>query len=207
MEGYETEEEQVDALKKWWAEYGKSILFGLIAGATLLSGWRYYDNYQHTQAATASVLFNQMLSDLQKGLDDTAQGFGIRLKEEFQQTPYAALAAMAMARQAVDKEDYARAESNLVWAMEHAGQLPMVKVARLRLARVRLAQEQASEAMKLIKGEEYQGFEASYTILEGDIYVAMKDVENARSAYQKALAMPELNSVNRALVQMKLDNL
>ncbi|GMR07488.1 MAG: tetratricopeptide repeat protein [Gammaproteobacteria bacterium] len=207
MEGYETEDEQVEAIKKWWTEYSKSILIGLVIGAALVTGWRYYENYQHNQAATASVLFNQMLSDLQKGLEDTAQGFGIRLKEEFQRTPYAALAAMALARQAVDKEDYARAESNLVWAMEHAGQVPMVNVARLRLARVKLAQEQASEAMKLIKGVESQGFEASYATLEGDIYVAMKDVENARNAYQKALAMPDLNSTNRALVQMKLDSL
>lgn len=207
MEGYETEEEQVEAIKKWWSEYGKPILFGLVLSVTALLGWRYYENYQYTQTSTASVLFNQMLSDFQQGLDDTAQGFGIRLKEEFQQTPYAALAAMALAKQAIGKQDYVKAEGNLQWAMEYATQEAMANVARLRLARVQLAQDRPGDALKLIKGIENQGFAVSYTTLEGDIYAAMNNVENARGAYQKVLTMPNLNSSNRTLIQMKLDDL
>ena len=40
MDVYKTEEEQVEAIKKWWNENGKSIIVGIVVGITAIFGWR-----------------------------------------------------------------------------------------------------------------------------------------------------------------------
>jgi predicted negative regulator of RcsB-dependent stress response len=42
IEGYETEEQQVDAIKKWWHENGTMLIVGAVVGLAGLWGWRYY---------------------------------------------------------------------------------------------------------------------------------------------------------------------
>ena len=42
IEGYETEEQQVDAIKKWWSENGTALIVVAVIGLAGLWGWRYY---------------------------------------------------------------------------------------------------------------------------------------------------------------------
>ena len=64
MNEYETEEQQVAALKKWWKESGTSIMVGLFIGITALFGWRYYAEQSNTQAVQASDLYVQILQSV-----------------------------------------------------------------------------------------------------------------------------------------------
>ena len=41
-EEYQTEEEQIEALKRWWKENGKSIIAGLVLGIGSIGGYRYW---------------------------------------------------------------------------------------------------------------------------------------------------------------------
>ncbi len=61
MDVYKTEEEQVEAIKKWWQENGKSIIAGVVIGITAIFGWRAYDNHTAVQAEAASTLYEQMI--------------------------------------------------------------------------------------------------------------------------------------------------
>ena len=62
MATYETEEEQLEALKKWWKENGRSILLGLLLGVLIIAGWRGWQAYQANRAESASTLYEQMES-------------------------------------------------------------------------------------------------------------------------------------------------
>ena len=42
MEVYETEEQQVEAVKKWWKENGVSLIVGVVMGLSAIAGWKYY---------------------------------------------------------------------------------------------------------------------------------------------------------------------
>ena len=53
MDVYNTEEEQVEAIKKWWNENGKSIITGIIIGVIAIFGWRSYENHTAMQAKAA----------------------------------------------------------------------------------------------------------------------------------------------------------
>ena len=66
MEGYTTEEEQIENIKRWWSQHGKSILIGLILGLAVLAGVRYWNDQKGTQAEQASVLYEQMMVALEQ---------------------------------------------------------------------------------------------------------------------------------------------
>ena len=67
MDVYKTEEEQVEAIKKWWNENGKSIIVGIVVGITAIFGWRGYEARTATEAKAASILYEQLILASRKG--------------------------------------------------------------------------------------------------------------------------------------------
>jgi len=41
VDEFSTEDEQVEAIKKWWKENGTSLIVGVVLGLSVLFGWRY----------------------------------------------------------------------------------------------------------------------------------------------------------------------
>ena len=61
MNEYETEEQQLEALKKWWKENATSLILGLAIGVSGLFGWRYYLDQNHMHAVMASDMYMQLV--------------------------------------------------------------------------------------------------------------------------------------------------
>ena len=61
MDVYTTEEQQVEAIKKWWKENGKAVVIGAIIGLGGLYGWRYYQAEQDQQMERASDAYVQVV--------------------------------------------------------------------------------------------------------------------------------------------------
>ena len=57
------DEEQVEALKKWWSESGKSVVAGLAIGLAAVAGWSSWQTWQTSQAELASVRYEQLVND------------------------------------------------------------------------------------------------------------------------------------------------
>ena len=57
MADYETEEEQVEALKDWWKQNGLAVIGGAVLGISALLGWRGWNWHQENQANEASDIF------------------------------------------------------------------------------------------------------------------------------------------------------
>ncbi len=83
------------------------------------------------------------------------------------------------------------------------GHEPFKHVARLRLAKVLLYQDQPEEVLKLLDGTGGGPFTARYAEARGDAYVALGRFDEARSAYQ-AVLLEQMPVVDQALVQLKL---
>jgi predicted negative regulator of RcsB-dependent stress response len=79
----------------------------------------------------------------------------------------------------------------------------LLLTANLRLGRVILAQGDAQRALDLVNGVDPKTFEAGFSELRGDIYLALDREADARDAF---LAAQEAGSQSEAL-RMKLDNL
>ena len=187
---FETEEQQVEAIKKWWQENSKLVIVAVVAAIAVIGGNRFYDDYRQKQRDQASSRYEHILSDVQSGKGElNQQELSVNeLLAEQADTPYAALSALMLAKEQGEKGELAKAEQQLQWVMEHARQNGLRVLARLRLARLLLAAKQYDQVKPILMAEYPVSFTALFEELKGDYYVASGDTAQARAAYDKALA-------------------
>ena len=56
MSTYQTDEEQVEAIKRWWKENGKSVIGGIVLRFAVIGGWQGWQGYQRNQGEAASMI-------------------------------------------------------------------------------------------------------------------------------------------------------
>ena len=188
MEEFESEDQQIEAIKKWWKENGASLLLGLGIGVAALLGWREYLGYQTDHAAEASDIYQAVQTRVANNrLDDAHSKKADILRNDFSDTPYAALVSLAQAKFEYENGMIEPAMMHLRWASDHAVEIDVQHVAKLRLARVLIAQKNYDEAETILLAEHPAGFTAGYEELKGDLYAAKGDTALARIAYDKAI--------------------
>lgn len=201
-----SDQEEVDKLKEWWKTYGGALVLGIVLGLALLFGNKYWQEYREAQRLAASELYARMLDEVRADETDAARASGETLVEEYDDTPYAGLAALLLARLAVEAEDTATARERLEWAIANASDPPVQHAARLRLGRLHVAAGEYQAALALVQTQA-PGFEAEYLELKGDAHVALAQLEAAREAYEQALEHLAPQEPAYGLIRMKLDDL
>ena len=212
------EEENIEALKKWWDENGKPLLFFAIFVIGGYGAWLLWQNSQATDAETASDLYEEVLSLAisEPGLPVTEQE-SLRILELFDQlkvdysgSVYALYGALFAAQQLVNTNDLDAAEDSLQWVLDNQQNglfsqtdEGLILTTNLRLGRVILAKGESERALNLVNGIDPKAFEAGFAELRGDIYVTMGRIVDARDAY---IAAQQAGSSNDGL-RMKLDDL
>ncbi|NIP72977.1 MAG: tetratricopeptide repeat protein [Gammaproteobacteria bacterium] len=206
MDIYASDEEKVEALKKWWKENGRSLIVGVVLGLAAVFGWRGWVQHQHDQAEQASVLYSEAMAAVERQDAEAALQRIQVVRQQFPDSAYAAFAALAAARLEVAGGDTEAAMGHLRWALDHAPLEAVAHVARLRLARVLLAEDAATAALDLVSDVGAEGaFLAEYEELRGDAYRVRGQADKARAAYENALSALQLGSSKRSLIEMKLD--
>jgi predicted negative regulator of RcsB-dependent stress response len=203
---FETEEQQVEELKRWWKENGKVVMIGIVIGAVAIVGGKSYLNHLQAQRVEASMHYDRLNQALAAKQVDMALSEGEQIVTQYPKTVYAAMASLALAKMRVEKGELSVAENRLRWVIDHAGQNDIVHTARLRLARVLVADGKYDIALNLINGVAMDGYTPLYQELLGDIYLAKKQPDKARNAYAAALEAMDSGD-DRQTVQMKLDDL
>ena len=201
---FETEEQQVEALKKWWKENGKQVVVGAVIGFGLIIGWRYYLDYSEKQAAQASALFEQVIqSEGSENVDKSA--VYEKLKANYSSTPYSSAAALVVAKSFYLDGEKEKAISVLNEVIANSKLDVVGQVAIERKVRVLIDLGKADDALTALNVEVLPGFEAIFAELTGDAHVLKGDFYKARLSYDKALLLNQ--SASKRLLQMKRDNL
>lgn len=204
MEVYSSEEQQVEAIKRFWREYGITIVAGAIIGLGGLYGFRYYQSSQLAQAEQASTSFEQLLQAKENQQDNWLSD-AEQYMAAHERTSYAQFAAMLKARDAVMKGDYEVAEQQLSWVIAQSNDTVIKTIARLRLARVLLQQDQATKALAVLDTPVPASFAAQQQELIGDIQLALGDSAAAKRAYVQARNSD--TTEGNQLLKIKLDEL
>lgn len=204
MENFQTEEQQVEAIKGFWKEYGNLVIGGLILGFSGFIGFNYYQDSKLASEVEVTESFIQLQENAQKAPASFAQE-----SEKFIQansdSAYASLAGFALAKTAIGNKDWAAAEQHLTTAIEQSADKGIKAVGSLRLARVQIQADKVDEALVTL-GKEYPvSFLASVESLKGDAYLQQGKNELARAAYQTAIDNNGLQADPN--LQMKLDDL
>lgn len=190
MNEYETEEQQVEALKRWWKENGTSLIVGLLVGVTGLFGWRYYVDQSHVHAVQASDMYMQVMQSVElQQVNDQVIDINNSLINDFSDTPYAALSSLILAKSEYEKGNVDAATAQLELAVKHASDDQIKQVASLRLARLYIEQKNFDEASSILMMAHEAAYDAQYEELKGDLYSAQGDLTQARIAYDKAISL------------------
>jgi predicted negative regulator of RcsB-dependent stress response len=201
MEQYVTEEQQVEAIKRFWKENGIPIVVGAALGFGGLFGWRYYNDMKIADQEQASVAYDAVTLDLVK--DEAGYSSAQSYIDENSDSGYALLMAFKLAQQAAESKDLTEAVKQLSFAANNAESTSVQTIANLRLARVQLELGVHEEALATLDKVSDDAFLAQRQEIKGDVYQAQELFDKAREAYSSAL---EVNANNNVL-KMKLDNL
>lgn len=205
MEIYDTEEEQLDALKKWWKENGQSAVVGLLVGIVMILGWNYWQDHKKGQASEASALYDQLLKALAADQKDSADKLAERIQQQFGSSDYATFGGLAQAKIKVEKGDLAAAKTILEKLAAGSNQ-EAANVAKIRLVRLMMATGEYEKGLQLINDidpAKTGSFSGNFDELVGDLYVALDRLDQARTSYRKAME----SGVKSPLLQFKIDDL
>ncbi|MDH3978946.1 MAG: tetratricopeptide repeat protein [Gammaproteobacteria bacterium] len=208
MDTHATEDQQIAALKKWWKSNSGSIVTGIILGLAVLFGTKAWFAWQDKIARQASDVYAVMMTALQNGNNQAVTEKAGVLIADFSNTPYAALAALSLARLRIEDGELDAAATQLQWVLDNGGTDYVRDTARLRLARVKLAQGDPDAAESVLgNAGSSSAAEALFSEVRGDIHLARGDRDQALASYQRALASMSEDFTGRALLQLKYDDL
>ncbi|CAH9049633.1 hypothetical protein PSECIP111854_00279 [Pseudoalteromonas sp. CIP111854] len=199
MEIYSTEEQQAEAIKRFFRENGVSLALGIVIGLGGLYGWKAYNQSQIDSAEAASNAYSQFVES-----DDVLASSESFVKEN-SDSNYAILAAFVAAKEATEKQQLDVAAQKLQWAADNVASMELKATALTRLARVQLAQQQFDQALATLNQSMPQSFEAQVAEIKGDIFLEQGDKAQAKSQYQAALDASTEGA--NTLLKIKLDDL
>ncbi len=183
MDIYNTEEQQIKALKDWWSENGTSIIVGIVIGVSGFFGYNWWQDSVRLKQEGASNAYAAFIEINAKENADQFIEAANKVKQEHKDTGYALLASLHLAKQFVLKDDFAGAEKELRWATEQTAGSDLQAIMKVRLARVLNAQEKYQDAAGLLQGITGEAYKGLIQQVLGDTYLLMGEAEKARTAY------------------------
>jgi len=195
-----SEEEQIEALKRWWAANGIPTIAAVVLVIGGYFGWQYWEQQQEIQTNQASEVYLDMIeivsaTEAGEQLDSTQQAqinlSADQLKDNHSDSAYAQFAAMLKAKLAVDNGDLDGAVNELNWALNNDPAPPTERLVRLRLARVEAARGNVDVALQMVQGIDTAEMKSSYEEAKGDFYLLQGNSAAAFTAYESALASNE----------------
>ncbi len=201
---FETEEQQVEAIKQWWKENSAMIVTGISVGVASIFGWQYYQDQSIKHTEQASIIYETVATNVQSsGTINDQQTRVNTLAAEYKDTPYASLSALLLAKQHLAAGEPVKAQTQLQWVIDNARQDELRYLAKIRLARVLLTNAQVDQALLLLNETYPESFRSIALELKGDALVTQGNKALAHQAYKEALQY----TVSSRLLQLKIDDL
>nr|WP_298058948.1 tetratricopeptide repeat protein [uncultured Halomonas sp.] len=207
-----SEEEQLDAVKRWWKDNGMSLIAGAVLAAAGVFGWNAWQNYQQGQSEAASMRYQQLVnmtasSELNEDQLASAREMVAELTDAHGKTLYAELALLLDARLAVQAGDLEGAKASLESVASDSSRRYVQSLAWLRLARVELANGNPDQALALLDQPISDALAAQRADVRGDAFAAKGDTSAARDAWETAVEVAQTQDQPLYGLQLKLDDL
>ena len=201
------EQEQLDQLKHFWAQYGGLITWALLIVMGALAAWNGYQWWMRNQSLKAAAMFDTVEQVVQAGDVAKAEQAFNDMKDRFASTAYAPQAGLLVGRMAFDAGKADTANTVLTWVADKSSDAGYKAVAKLRLSSLRMEAKALDEALALLNGEFPAEFAALVADRKGDILSLQGKRAEAIAQYQKAFDSMDERTEYRRLVDIKLQAL
>jgi predicted negative regulator of RcsB-dependent stress response len=207
VEDYLSEKEQWEWIKGLLRDNGPWALAGIAVAAVGMAGWRWYGSHQDALGAEASAKYSEILKDF--GEDKSSQAFVLigELERDFSSSPYVDQAKLAAARVYVETNELDKAANELQAVAQRARDPELATLAKLRLARIQIAQNKPDLAITTVNGLQGGAFGPRYHEIMGDAYYAKGDKPNALKEYLSAKMGDLTGSADGQLLDLKISDL
>lgn len=203
----DTEQEELEALQKWWKENGRSAVIGLVLGLGGVFGWTTWQARVEATAEQASIVYQSMADMAAAGDHQEALQRVGQIIQDHPDSEYAALAALMGAKSALAMGLVDETARLLDWVSASAEREEIRDVARIRRARLLLGEGKGAEGLEVLAAIKTPSFAPTVEEIRGDILLDTGEKDGAAKAYELALASESITSGTRARVQMKLDEI
>jgi predicted negative regulator of RcsB-dependent stress response len=204
VEDYLSERQQIDEVRGWLKENAPWAVAGILIGVGALFGWQQFQAWRERQSLEGGERYSQTLEALARNDRDAATRLTSQLQQDYARTPYADLAALALARFHVDAGRFADAEKYLESVMQGSRDDELRLVARLRLARVLRADGKPDLALATLAAASPGAAAAAFAEVRGDVLLDKGDRSGALAAFKEALAASTSGIVDKDLLQLKI---
>jgi len=202
VELYDSEEQQVEAIKDWWKENGKAVIFGAVVGLGGLFGWRYYQDATIQAREAASEQYTSAMESLAtQGVD--AQATVQTFIDGNGKAEYSVLAALQLAKVQIEAGQLDAALEQLQWAKANTKDAALAPLVAYRVARVQAEKGEFDAALTELAAITDESWKGRAAELRGDISLRQGNEDAAYSAYTEA---QQASDASQAL-QIKLDDL
>lgn len=199
--------EQAEYVKKWCREYGFGILLGIIFTVSMSWGCNYWRQVKENNLLVASMQYEHLVAliDTNENIS-TVNRLADGLLKNYPYTPYASLAALQLAKLAVNQNNLTEAANKLGWIIDHGHDQTLQSIARLRLARILLILNKTKEAWNILSENEDKAYVPIFFEEKGDI---LNNLGHSKQALQSYLAAKQAfgNIIEQPLLEMKISNL
>lgn len=202
-----TEEEQLEAIKKWWKRYGNVISMTLSVALIVVAGYRYFTWHQDKLTQQASIAYEQMMIALSNNNTKAVKSFANQLITQHNHSIYADAAHMTLAKIYVTKNKLDQAQAELRIVVDSSKMPSLKQIAKIRIARIMTAEKSYAKALNELSKIEDNTYLPVINELKGDIYGATGKYEEAMNSYKQAMSEVKINGMGNPFLEMKTNEI
>lgn len=187
------EHEQSERVLAWLRQNGAGLIGGIALGLAAIGGWKWWQHEQVQRSHERADRYQAVVSAIDADPAQAAAGV-----EELGDGVLGDLAAMKLAAAQVQAGDTAAAIATLRDIEPQDAALD--GIVRHRLARLLVDDGQAQQALELLASDD----SAAALEVRGDAQLVLGQRDQARESYTAALAVLDVGSPHRGILELKL---
>ncbi|BCE01664.1 YfgM family protein [Marinicellulosiphila megalodicopiae] len=209
----ETDQEQIESLKQFWAQWGNAIIAIVVLLAVLMIGSNVWSDSVRKSKETVSDEYQLVVQLLSENAQlDSAQQLALSelsngMKHKYPDSIYTNLAALNVAQQSVVAGKLDNALIELDYVIAKSGDQSMIEIATERKAKILLEKGDFDAALTAISLKKVETMTVQFLETKGDILVKQGNVEDAKVAYQSAIDQSVELRLNSKNIKQKLNDI
>ena len=206
MSVYLTEAEQIELIKTLWRRYGNLVTWLLTLVLLMISANKYWHWHQDKIMQQASETYERLMVSVAQKSDKSILAYAHTLATVYKNTVYATAAQLILVKQYIDHKNYIAAKNSLQQIIAQKSQNALVDIAKIRLARILIAEHAYQKAIDILSKMSMQIYGPKINELLGDSYLSLHKLALAQHAYQQAILQCKQRNLNHVLIDYKLQS-
>lgn len=203
MSVYMTEDEQLEAIKKWWQRYSTLITVLLSIILFAVSGYKYWQWHQSKVSTQASNAYEHLMVAFSNQDNKAVRSYANQLISDYGNTVYAHAARLTLAKLYVAREHYDKALETLEVVAGNSPLKALRQVARIRIARLLASRQAYDKALTELTSVDDSAYLPVVNELKGDIFAATGRYQQAILSYKEAMTAVHTQGIGNLYLEMK----